>query len=103
MASCPRARLVDRRSGMGAPTTRWRFTNWLFGRASTRPDWWSTSLAGPRPCRCGCAGSLLELPQEVGKRGKRQVVLVLDEFQEIVALDPDLPARIPGQSALARS
>ena len=37
---------------------------------------------------------LLELPSEVAKRRKRQAVLVLDEFQEIVALDPDLPARM---------
>jgi uncharacterized protein len=37
---------------------------------------------------------LLELPQEVAKRRKRQAVLVLDEFQEIVSLDPDLPARM---------
>jgi hypothetical protein len=37
---------------------------------------------------------LLELPQEVAKRRKRQAVLVLDEFQEIVALDAELPARM---------
>jgi hypothetical protein len=37
---------------------------------------------------------LLELPQEVAKRRKRQVVLVLDEFQEVVTLDPELPARM---------
>jgi hypothetical protein len=37
---------------------------------------------------------LLELPQHVASRRKRQVVLVLDEFQEIVTLDPELPARM---------
>jgi len=37
---------------------------------------------------------LLELPQHVASRRTRQAVLVLDEFQEIVALDPDLPARM---------
>jgi hypothetical protein len=37
---------------------------------------------------------LLELPQQVAQRRKRQAVLVLDEFQEIVTLDPDLPARM---------
>jgi hypothetical protein len=37
---------------------------------------------------------LLELPQEVAKRRKRQAVLVLDEFQEVVTLDPELPARM---------
>jgi hypothetical protein len=37
---------------------------------------------------------LFELPQQVAQRRKRQAVLVLDEFQEIVALDPDLPARM---------
>jgi hypothetical protein len=37
---------------------------------------------------------LLELPQEVARRRKHRVVLVLDEFQEIVALDPELPARM---------
>jgi hypothetical protein len=37
---------------------------------------------------------LLELPQHVASRRKRQAVLVLDEFQEIVALDPELPARM---------
>jgi hypothetical protein len=37
---------------------------------------------------------LLELPQEIATRRKRQAVIVLDEFQEVVALDPDLPARM---------
>jgi uncharacterized protein len=37
---------------------------------------------------------LLELPQQVAQRRKRQAVLVLDEFQEVVALDPDFPARM---------
>lgn len=37
---------------------------------------------------------LLELPQQVASRRDRQAVLVLDEFQEIVALDPDLPSRM---------
>ena len=37
---------------------------------------------------------LLELPQQVAHRRKRQAVLVLDEFQEIVVLDPELPARM---------
>jgi len=37
---------------------------------------------------------LLELPQHVASRRKRQAVLVLDEFQEIVVLDPELPARM---------
>jgi uncharacterized protein len=37
---------------------------------------------------------LLELPQQVSSRRKRQAVLVLDEFQEIMTLDPELPARI---------
>jgi AAA+ ATPase superfamily predicted ATPase len=37
---------------------------------------------------------LLELPQQVAQRRKRQAVLVLDEFQEIVVLDPELPARM---------
>lgn len=37
---------------------------------------------------------LLELPQHVAQRRARQAVLVLDEFQEIVVLDPDLPARM---------
>jgi hypothetical protein len=37
---------------------------------------------------------LLELPQDFAKRRKRQVVLVLDEFQEVIALDPELPARM---------
>jgi AAA+ ATPase superfamily predicted ATPase len=37
---------------------------------------------------------LLELPQEVAKRRKHQAVIVLDEFQEIIALDSELPARM---------
>jgi uncharacterized protein len=37
---------------------------------------------------------LLELPPQVAQRRKRQAVLVLDEFQEIVVLDPELPARM---------
>src|SRR5437868_9478020 len=37
---------------------------------------------------------LLELPQHVATRRKRQAVLVLDEFQEIMTLDPELPARM---------
>jgi uncharacterized protein len=37
---------------------------------------------------------LLELPQQVAQRRKRQVVFVFDEFQEVVTLDPDLPARM---------
>lgn len=39
---------------------------------------------------------LLELPQQVASRRKRQAVLVLDEFQEIMTLDPELPARMRG-------
>ena len=34
---------------------------------------------------------LLELPGELGAERKRRVVLVLDEFQEIVDIDPHLP------------
>lgn len=34
---------------------------------------------------------LLWLPAELGGAGKRRTALVLDEFQEIVALDPNLP------------
>jgi hypothetical protein len=34
---------------------------------------------------------LLELPAELGGSGKRRTALVLDEFQEIVELDPNLP------------
>jgi hypothetical protein len=34
---------------------------------------------------------LLELPGELAKSRKRQVVLVLDEFQEVVDIDPRLP------------
>src|SRR5437764_11851465 len=37
---------------------------------------------------------LLELPQHVASRRKRQAVLALDEFQEIVTLDSELPARM---------
>jgi hypothetical protein len=33
---------------------------------------------------------LLELPAELGGRGKRRTALVMDEFQEIVGLDADL-------------
>jgi uncharacterized protein len=39
---------------------------------------------------------LLELPQHVASRRKRQAVLALDEFQEIMTLDPELPARMRG-------
>jgi len=34
---------------------------------------------------------LLQLPAELGGAGKRRTALVLDEFQEIVELDPGLP------------
>ena len=34
---------------------------------------------------------LLELPGELGAERKRQVALVLDEFQEVVDIDPKLP------------
>ncbi len=34
---------------------------------------------------------LLQLPAELGGAGKRRTALVLDEFQEIVELDPHLP------------
>jgi uncharacterized protein len=37
---------------------------------------------------------LLELPQQVASRRKRRTVLALDEFQEIMVLDPALPARM---------
>jgi hypothetical protein len=37
---------------------------------------------------------LLELPAEIAKRRQRQVVTVFDEFQEIVVLDAELPARM---------
>jgi uncharacterized protein len=39
---------------------------------------------------------LLELPQQVASRRKRQAVLVLDEFQEIMTLDSALPASMRG-------
>src|SRR5262245_20535985 len=39
---------------------------------------------------------LVELPQQVASRRKRQAILVLDEFQEIMTLDPELPARMRG-------
>lgn len=35
---------------------------------------------------------LLELPARLGAERNRQVVLIFDEFQEIVSLDPHLPA-----------
>ena len=34
---------------------------------------------------------LLQLPAELGGAGKRRTALVMDEFQEIVELDPNLP------------
>jgi uncharacterized protein len=34
---------------------------------------------------------LLELPAELGGARRRRVALVIDEFQEIVGIDPDLP------------
>ncbi|MFL5871345.1 MAG: AAA family ATPase [Solirubrobacterales bacterium] len=34
---------------------------------------------------------LLELPAELGAGRRRQVALVLDEFQEVVEIDPELP------------
>src|SRR5437762_2083118 len=36
-------------------------------------------------------GRLLELPAELGAARGRRVALVLDEFQEVVAIDPGLP------------
>ena len=35
---------------------------------------------------------LLELPARLGAERNRQVVLIFDEFQEIVSLDAHLPA-----------
>ena len=35
---------------------------------------------------------LLELPEQFGRERGRRVVVILDEFQEIVTLDPTLPA-----------
>ncbi|MBI4493398.1 MAG: AAA family ATPase [Chloroflexi bacterium] len=37
---------------------------------------------------------LLELPRTVAGQRKRRVVLVLDEFQKVIDLDPNLPARM---------
>ena len=37
---------------------------------------------------------LLELPEQFGRERGRQVVVILDEFQEIVTLDPALPAML---------
>jgi uncharacterized protein len=34
---------------------------------------------------------LLAMPEEVARRRRRPVALVLDEFQEVVGIDPDLP------------
>lgn len=34
---------------------------------------------------------LLELPAELGGARRRRVALVMDEFQEVVSIDPDLP------------
>jgi AAA+ ATPase superfamily predicted ATPase len=36
--------------------------------------------------------SLLELPGRIAAERKRRVALVLDEFQEVIAIDPHLPA-----------
>jgi hypothetical protein len=36
--------------------------------------------------------SLLELPQRIADERKRRVALILDEFQEIVTIGPELPA-----------
>ena len=38
--------------------------------------------------------ALLELPAVLAKRRGRRIVLVLDEFQEIVAIAPELPAQM---------
>jgi hypothetical protein len=35
---------------------------------------------------------LFDLPEQFGRERNRQVVVILDEFQEIVTLDPSLPA-----------
>jgi len=37
---------------------------------------------------------LLELPEAIAERRKKRVVLALDEFQEILGIDPALPARL---------
>jgi len=42
----------------------------------------------------GTLDQLFALPDAVAKRRSRRVVMVLDEFQEIVAIAPDLPARM---------
>lgn len=34
---------------------------------------------------------LLQLPGELGGKGKRRTALVMDEFQEIIEIDPELP------------
>ncbi len=39
----------------------------------------------------GTLERLLELPGEIGADRKRRVALVLDEFQEVVSIDPNLP------------
>lgn len=36
--------------------------------------------------------SLLEMPSRIATERKRRVLLALDEFQEVVTIDPDLPA-----------
>jgi hypothetical protein len=37
-------------------------------------------------------GQVLEVPEQVARERQRRVVVMLDEFQEVVALDPALPA-----------
>jgi AAA+ ATPase superfamily predicted ATPase len=43
---------------------------------------------------------LLDLPEQFGRERGRQVVVILDEFQEIVTLDPTLPAMLRGTMQL---
>jgi AAA+ ATPase superfamily predicted ATPase len=38
--------------------------------------------------------SLLSLPGKIARDRKKRVVLVMDEFQEVVSIDPSLPARM---------
>jgi hypothetical protein len=55
---------------------------------------WGVELTVPdrKPDADALLSSLLELPQTIARDRKRRVVLVLDEFQQVIELDTHLPA-----------
>ncbi len=84
--------------------TQWRLGE-LFSHLPVQPQLTVNPMDGSTGITLGPAArlpemfdallaALLDIPADVARRRKRRVALVLDEFQDVVDLDPTLPRRL---------